>query len=120
MGNLLVTCPEIGRREGECRPQSRPDGARSSLESGCLRPSGSFTSSSQRLGHSWFLAIWGRDVTWSHVQSIWLVAMVALKLGLVAFALVLVWATTWWRSGTAMRASIANRADEVDASVRAA
>ena len=47
---------------------------------------------------SWFLWLWGYDVTWAQVESTWLAAMVALKLCFLVLALIVAWATLWARS----------------------
>jgi hypothetical protein len=46
---------------------------------------------------AWFLWLWGPNVTWAQAQSVWLAAMAVFKLGVLAFALIVVWATVWRR-----------------------
>jgi len=46
---------------------------------------------------AWFLSLWGADFTWSQVQTIWLNAMITIKLGVFAGASLALWLTLWSR-----------------------
>jgi hypothetical protein len=46
---------------------------------------------------AWFQSIWGPGVSYSQIQSIWLPAMVTIKLGIFSGACVALWLTLWSR-----------------------
>lgn len=45
----------------------------------------------------WVICFWGPGITWDDIQSIWLWAIVAAKIGLWFLILVIVWLTVWVR-----------------------
>lgn len=45
----------------------------------------------------WMLYFWGPGITWDDIQSIWLWAMVAAKIGLWFLILFTTWVTIWLR-----------------------
>ena len=46
---------------------------------------------------AWLLALWGPDVSWSFVQSVWFWAMVAFKFCVWLMVLAVLWLTLWAR-----------------------
>ena len=46
---------------------------------------------------SWFLVLWGPDVTWDTVRTVWLWAMVIFKLCLWLMVLLVIWLSLWAR-----------------------
>ena len=46
---------------------------------------------------AWLLSMWGADLSWDFVQSVWFWAIVAFKLVLWLMALVALWLTLWAR-----------------------
>lgn len=44
---------------------------------------------------SWVLALWGSTMSWEDIQSVWLYAILAMRMLLFALALSVVWATIW-------------------------
>ncbi|HEY4308707.1 MAG TPA: hypothetical protein VGN12_04560 [Pirellulales bacterium] len=45
----------------------------------------------------WLIRLWGPDVTWDYVENVWFWAMVAYKLILWFFVLLVLWLTLWAR-----------------------
>jgi hypothetical protein len=46
---------------------------------------------------AWLLCLWGPDVSWSLIQSVWFWATAILKLCLWLLALLVIWLTLWAR-----------------------
>jgi len=46
---------------------------------------------------AWLLALWGPDVGWATVQTVWLWAVAVFKVCVWVLALVTVWLTLWGR-----------------------
>jgi hypothetical protein len=46
---------------------------------------------------AWMLCMWGQGITWDDIQSIWLWAIGAFKVGVWLLTLVVVWLTIWVR-----------------------
>lgn len=46
---------------------------------------------------AWMLCFWGEGITWDDIQSIWLWAMGAFKVGVWFLTLAVVWLTIWAR-----------------------
>ena len=46
---------------------------------------------------SWLLSLWGPDVTWPFLQSVWFWGVASLKVCLWLLALVVLWLTLWAR-----------------------
>jgi hypothetical protein len=45
----------------------------------------------------WLIRLWGADVTWEYVENVWFWGMVAYKLILWFFILLVLWLTLWAR-----------------------
>jgi hypothetical protein len=46
---------------------------------------------------AWLLSLWGPDITWSFVQTVWFWAIAIMKVCIWPLALVVLWLTLWAR-----------------------
>jgi hypothetical protein len=45
----------------------------------------------------WLIYLWGEDLTWSAIRTIWFWGMAVIKLGLLLMTFIVIWLTIWAR-----------------------
>jgi hypothetical protein len=45
----------------------------------------------------WLMCLWGEDLTWSSIRTIWFWGMAVIKLGLLLMTFIVIWLTIWAR-----------------------